>query len=1366
MDPITGTLILVATALLESGVSIAVTAGLNEKVLKQNLSKEASDARQKAIEQTISSSNPENAKRIIDSLEKSVKPETRELFASELRKLLILSESPDVATLAKTSFKHVNYRISDEYSIIDIDTITLVITLFLDNLRNQLLDQPTYGELFTNRESIRITREQLSIAEQSLGVQREMLDVMKDMQSSMAISKPSKQRKDFYRHRNFPPVHYVARPELIQTVLEKIIENDSQITILHGMGGLGKSVSARAICQEETLNNLFTDAIIFIELGKTPNLVQILHNLIEHFGGKAISSNLQVLKNKLANILTDQRVLLIIDDVWQYQDVQLFNVVQSTSKILITTRDRSIANRLGASVIEIPLMNQDEGIELLDKWRDNAKPEQNSTKINLLSRLGFHPQAIMLAGAQLAQKNSPTIEEWLQNFDARKLEFDIIDEHTDSLRLTFELSLELLSEPERKLYSYLSIFPYNQAIPKIVVRNIWSQFKEFKSFDIGTVLVKLQSIALLSIGGTRSQTINIHSLMREFLQYELDSDAISDIHQSIVDYYKEQRVDDNWDSVAPDGYYYEYLSYHLAKSNNNDELYALLVDTPDWWRAKLRHSGHFASYIDDINLALSTFSQPISTEQLGIVIQLYAAKETVQKSISSYIDEELRAMVWLDKIAEAERVAWQHSEPYYRFKAIFAIQKALKQRGMSYMDLHQCLSLVNKIPIIEYKVQSLCSTIEFYWTELKDEQKSSLWDQIVSTAKEEAYNNKRIANNVTIITLQLQLDEVNRAKTLFDDTISNNAHDKIPVYLLAKLLELNYDLNGSDNVQASLLTTIEDSLDEQHDETLANLATSLIRVNLPEKAEKVLGYIEGAYSKIVALSNMAVASHKKKQEDLADQYFSRAFNFIQTEALEDSLSHGESSLYRLVANLAQAERFYQAANIVYSMRYLHWRGLALSSLIGQLAHIGQVADARLHYLSRGDCKLEKHSVVKLGLEVAKQGYIDLAETLIIKKTKAVPADWDLTNKLFPLVRFLLDEGDVKKAHQLTESIPENNRRVQSYQQIIWKMLENENIEEARALCLIAEGELEPNNNSYVEALTSIVLCYALLDDFDKAKELYARAVNHTLNYPIEYGRCSKLSTLLEFSYKLKDTELNFWKTHYEILTKDVICLDSIFTDLAGIVDIQDNELISLMLHHNYTYDHSRSGVYYQLAERAIVENPELLQKIYSIVENVPNPNDEQIALLVRLLVLKGNFAEALEKTKEILSIELRCNQQIHIAAIMLRNDDEAFGRSVFERAKQQIISIEAYGQTEYAASYWSEELFNKGYWLEALDEFQVSAGSDYTEILDHYEKALSEIDPSLFKMLFFRIARIYAWVDSGWETALNYLDEVNGKKYM
>lgn len=203
-----------------------------------------------------------------------------------------------------------------------------------------------------------------------------------------------------------------------------------------------------------------------------------------------------------------------------------------------------------------------------------------------------------------------------------------------------------------------------------------------------------------------------------------------------------------------------------------------------------------------------------------------------------------------------------------------------------------------------------------------------------------------------------------------------------------------------------------------------------------------------------------------------------------------------------------------------------------------------------------------------------------------------------------------------------------------------------------------------------------------------------------------------------------------------------------------------------MLHHNYTYDHSRSGVYYQLAERAIVENPELLQKIYSIVENVPNPNDEQIALLVRLLVLKGNFAEALEKTKEILSIELRCNQQIHIAAIMLRNDDEAFGRSVFERAKQQIISIEAYGQTEYAASYWSEELFNKGYWLEALDEFQVSAGSDYTEILDHYEKALSEIDPSLFKMLFFRIARIYAWVDSGWETALNYLDEVNGKKYM
>src|SRR5579859_3636812 len=260
-------------------------------------------------------------------------------------------------------------------------------------------------------------------------------------------SKPStiaRTRHDFYKGVELP-IHFVPREALITDLRLALLGDSSSValtadkpkpTALHGMGGIGKSVMARALCDLPEVQAAFPDGILWAVLGQNPSDDEIRVKLRDWVNtlGEQITENvptLDKLKNTLVEVLENKSCLLIVDDVWRRKQAEWFKVGGRHCRMLITTRDTEVAKALGADVQHIPLMAMDEALALLEKWADGRLATYGQDiKQEIVKKVGRLPLALKLAGAQLQYE---TPENWLKTFDANRLETDRPEDVHDSL---------------------------------------------------------------------------------------------------------------------------------------------------------------------------------------------------------------------------------------------------------------------------------------------------------------------------------------------------------------------------------------------------------------------------------------------------------------------------------------------------------------------------------------------------------------------------------------------------------------------------------------------------------------------------------------------------------------------------------------------------------------------------------------------------------------------------------------------------------------------------------------------------------------------------------------------------------------------
>ncbi|EAZ20824.1 hypothetical protein OsJ_36450 [Oryza sativa Japonica Group] len=280
----------------------------------------------------------------------------------------------------------------------------------------------------------------------------------------------------------------ISKPknELTKQLLEYDGSSSQQSNIISivGFGGLGKTTLANSLFQE--LKAKF-DSYCFVSVSLNPDINKILKNILLQLDEKMYSHidetwETKQLIDKIRDFLNNRRFLCVIDDVWKksaWDTIKL--AVQDAklgSKIIVTTRNKVIAEHAGGGVYEMKPLSDDDSRQLFCKRifdsNDDCPADLCGVTEKILKKCGGVPLAIITTACLLASKPRNS-EEWdkVNKSISLGLENNL---DVDNMRKILSLSYSDLPFHLKTCLLSLSKYTEDELIRKYVL--IWSWLAE------------------------------------------------------------------------------------------------------------------------------------------------------------------------------------------------------------------------------------------------------------------------------------------------------------------------------------------------------------------------------------------------------------------------------------------------------------------------------------------------------------------------------------------------------------------------------------------------------------------------------------------------------------------------------------------------------------------------------------------------------------------------------------------------------------------------------------------------------------------------------------------------------------------------
>jgi hypothetical protein len=298
------------------------------------------------------------------------------------------------------------------------------------------------------------------------------------------------------------------------------------------MGGIGKTVLAIDLVNDDEVRRVFPDGIFWLTLGQAIQPLQLQTELAAFIGGetKAFAS-VNEGRDQLRQLFDGKSSLLVLDDLWRSQDAEPFDIVGPHSRLLVTTRDADLIAALGAGQLSLDVLSEEFALELLASWSGQARSALPEAARGVASACGFLPLALALAGARVQGG-----AQWggvLSALERGRLEF--LDHPYGSVFNSLRLSTEALPEPERARYFELAAFPEDAVIPVAAICTLWRHTGDMREDDPRDLLLRLHRRALL----TRAEDgghISFHDLQHDFLRLNVASLVAA--NEALIDAYR------------------------------------------------------------------------------------------------------------------------------------------------------------------------------------------------------------------------------------------------------------------------------------------------------------------------------------------------------------------------------------------------------------------------------------------------------------------------------------------------------------------------------------------------------------------------------------------------------------------------------------------------------------------------------------------------------------------------------------------------------------------------------------------------------------------------------------------------------------
>ncbi|CAB4262992.1 unnamed protein product [Prunus armeniaca] len=249
------------------------------------------------------------------------------------------------------------------------------------------------------------------------------------------------------------------------------------------MAGLGKTTLAKSVYNEDAIDKSF-DKRIWVCVSNTFEVNLILGRILELLNSAktGIQSQEALLKN-LKEELTGKRYMLILDDVWNEDDIK-WNILMSClsklnsahgSTIIVTTRSANVA-----SIIETLPRYDLKNLSTEDCWsilKHRAFPNGSTPIAPDLERIGKViaekcagiPLVAKVLGGMMHSKNST--DEWLSIQESKIWE---LPQGEDRIISALKLSFDALKSPSLKqCFAYCSIFMKDVEIERDDLIQLW-----------------------------------------------------------------------------------------------------------------------------------------------------------------------------------------------------------------------------------------------------------------------------------------------------------------------------------------------------------------------------------------------------------------------------------------------------------------------------------------------------------------------------------------------------------------------------------------------------------------------------------------------------------------------------------------------------------------------------------------------------------------------------------------------------------------------------------------------------------------------------------------------------------------------------
>ncbi|MBV2156690.1 BTAD domain-containing putative transcriptional regulator [Kitasatospora sp. SUK 42] len=247
--------------------------------------------------------------------------------------------------------------------------------------------------------------------------------------------------------------------ELSRALLEGAAEPVVQVHVLCGIGGVGKSTLA--VHAAHAVRAEFPDGQLFADLrgaGGTPaDPTTVLGDFLYALGVVEAPDSFEQRVALYRSLMAGRRMLIVLDNAWDADQVHPLIPGASGSAVLITSRSR-LSALAGASISDVEELTPEEALDLFStivgSARVAAEPEAASS---VVIACGLLPLAVRIAATRLAARPRWSVSDLAQRLTGQRHRLNELKVGSLAVETTIGLGYDQLSTEEARAFRLLSL---------------------------------------------------------------------------------------------------------------------------------------------------------------------------------------------------------------------------------------------------------------------------------------------------------------------------------------------------------------------------------------------------------------------------------------------------------------------------------------------------------------------------------------------------------------------------------------------------------------------------------------------------------------------------------------------------------------------------------------------------------------------------------------------------------------------------------------------------------------------------------------------------------------------------------------------